>query len=140
MSAVALLEAFSTRPPVDAEFERCAGWLADALEHSDGTHNMADIRAGVANGHYHLWPGKHCASVTEVLQFPRRRVLNVFLSGGDLEEILIMERDFCSWGRYLGCDGIMMTGRDGWQRKLKNLGWRKQAIVLAKSLEVGSTT
>jgi hypothetical protein len=136
----ALVEAFA--PPKDpgAEFERCRAWLEAALEEAHGTHTIDDVREGVRTGRCHFWPGENSAAVTEVFQFPRARVLNVFLAGGDLGELLKMEAYFCSWAAHLGCSQIVLTGRPGWAKALQSLGWQRTAVVLAKSIEVGSTT
>lgn len=131
----AIVQAFE--PPYDpgAEFERCRHYLEAALAFTEGTHTIDDIREGVRARSYHFWPGKNSAAITEVCQYPRKRVFNVFLAGGNLEEITHgMEPDFCSFARFLGCTEIVMAGRFGWEKPLKPLGWHRSAIVLTKSL------
>lgn len=131
----AIVQAFE--PPYDpgAEFERCRYYIEAALAFAEGTHTIEDIREGVRVRRYHFWPGEHSAAITEVLQFPRKRVFNVFLAGGNLNEIIDrMEPDFCSFARHLGCTEIALIGRLGWEKPLKPLGWHRSAIVLTKPL------
>jgi hypothetical protein len=135
-----VVHAFAPRIDPGAEFERCKPWIEAALVEARGTHTIEDVKAGVAARRYHFWPGKNAAAITEVFNFPRQRVFNVFLAGGDLNEILTeMEPDFCSFAEFLGCSSIVMTGRRGWEKVLKPLGWHPTAVVLAKELRQAQT-
>jgi hypothetical protein len=136
-----IVQAFLPRIDPGAEFERCKPWLEAALAEAGGTHTIDDIRAGIAARRYHFWPGKSSAAITEVFNFPQMRVFNVFLAGGDLEEILTdMEPDFCSFAEYLGCSQIALIGRPGWEKALKPLGWQRTAVVLSKELRQAQTS
>lgn len=121
-----------------ADFARCRQYLEDALELAGGTHAIEDIIVGVQLGAYHFWPGRQAAAITEVHAFPRARVLNVFLAGGDLDEIMDMEPLFASWGAYLGCSHVSLTGRPGWERVLKGRGWHRAGVVLSRKIDPSS--
>lgn len=116
------------------EFERCRPFLEPALARAGGTHTIEDVRAAIANRYMQFWPGARAAIVTEVQEFPQLRIFNAFLAGGDLDEILAMEPSLCSFGRYLGCQFIKLSGRRGWARVLNAQGWKEEFAVLAKSL------
>jgi hypothetical protein len=131
---VTAAEALDQRDPV-ADFDRCRPFLQSALDRGGNTHTLEDIAAGVAAGTYHFWPGERSAAVTEVFQYPRARYLNVFLAGGDMDEILQMEPCFCSWGKHLGCSRIFLIGREGWGKVLKSQGWQTQFAVVSKTLQ-----
>lgn len=112
-----------------AHWERCKPWLEAALEYGMGCMAIADVQERVNDGRMQFWPGANAAAVTEVQEFPRVKFLNVFLAGGDLEEIKAMVPSFQSWGRYMGCTKLTATGREGWARALKSQGWAKMPLV-----------
>ena len=54
--------------------------------------------------------------VTEIVVYPRKKYLNVFLAGGELDQILDMDADVKAWSIEQGCDAAMMSGRIGWKK------------------------
>ncbi len=93
------------------EFERCKPHIEAALNYSGGTHDIIDIYQGLHNGTMQLWPAEKSCLVTEIIKYPKKKVLNVFLGGGDLTEILSMHEDVISWAKQQGCTALNMTGR-----------------------------
>lgn len=118
-----------------ADWERCRGYIEAALEYTGGTHTIEDVEEGIARGELHFWPGKRCAVVTEVVDYPRMRVLNLFLCGGDLDELKAMQPCFLSFAEFLGCRKLTLGGRLGWERALKSLGWQRHFVVLTLEVE-----
>lgn len=118
---------------LSAEWRRCARWLEPAL---DGSHSLEDVWTGVAAGEHHFWPGRRSAAVGELVQHPRRRDYHVWLAGGDLRELIEMERSACAFARELGCDRITLHGRKGWARALKD--YRPAWLALSKDLTMSS--
>jgi hypothetical protein len=119
-----------------AEFARCRPWLEAALEYADGTHTIEDVAEGVERGAFHFWPGKACAAVTQVLEYPRARFLLIFLAGGNMQELVDMIPSWKSWGAYLGCSKLTLAGRPGWQRVLGD--WQREVVVLSTAIELGA--
>lgn len=105
------------------ELDRCRKWIEDALEYSAGTHTFDDIQAEVIAGSMQLWPAPKGCLVTQILEFPRRRLLHVFLGGGNLEQLADMHKDVIVWAKAQGCDGATISGRAGWERAFKSIGW-----------------
>jgi hypothetical protein len=106
-----------------AESVRCRPWIEAALEYSGGTHDFIDIAEGLYKGTMQLWPAEKGCIVTEIVVYPRKKVVNVFLGGGDLEQILDMHEDVIEWGKLQGCSALTMTGRFGWKKPLAKHGW-----------------
>lgn len=123
-----------TLAPVQSELDRCRPWIEAALEYSGGTHLFEDIVAGVQSGHMQLWPAPDGCLVTEIIVFPRKKVLNVFLGGGDLDRLVDMHDALAAWGRAQDCDAATINGRTGWQRVYKSRGWTPMHICLSKEL------
>ena len=83
-------------------------------------------------GRMQLWPAKYSCLVTEITVFPRKKVLHVFLGGGELDEILGMHEYVVQWAIKQGCESLTMTGRKGWVKALKDDGWESQLVLLEK--------
>ncbi len=103
-------------------WERARPHIEDALAHAGGTHAIEDVLGGIAEGRLQLWVGDRCAGVSEILNFPRRRVLNLFLAGGDMAEMRTLQAGLEAFARGSGCQAAMFSGRltrsavSGWPR------------------------
>ncbi len=117
---------------MDNEISRCRKWIEAALEYSGGTHDFEDIVAGLHRGVLQLWPTPKGCIVTEIVVYPKKKVLNVFLGGGELEQILDMHSDVIAWAKAQGCAALTMTGRFGWKKPLKAHGWKAQHASYVK--------
>ncbi len=51
------------------------------MEYSGGTHDFIDVAEGIYKGTMQLWPTPKGCIVTEIVVYPRKRMLNVFLGG-----------------------------------------------------------
>lgn len=108
------------------ELERCKPWIEAALRHAGGTHLFEDIEAMLASGVLQLWPTPKGCIITEIIAFPRKRVVNVFLGGGELDQIMVMHESVIEWAKAQGCDALTMSGRMGWIKPLTAHGWKRQ--------------
>ena len=106
-----------------SEIDRCRPWIEAALEYSGGTHDFVDVAEGLYKGTMQLWPSKKGCIVTEIVVYPRKKVLNIFLGGGELDQILDMHQDVIQWAKAQGCKALTMTGRFGWKKPLAKHGW-----------------
>lgn len=95
------------------EWDRCLPYLEAALAHSHDT-DMADIKARVQAGEAHFWPAVDSAMITELSHSGRN--LHIRLFGGTLDRLREMLPRVEAFGRALGCTGITLTGRRGWER------------------------
>lgn len=109
---------------------RCRGWILPALR--DGTE--ADLVADIEAGRAQLWPGCVSAVVTQCVVETDSRCLHAWLAGGDLAEIVAMIPGIEAWGRAMGCDHATVTGRRGWTRALRRLGYVRVDAELRKAL------
>jgi hypothetical protein len=111
-------------------FEYCRKWIEDALEYSGGSHVFEDVVEGITSGRMQLWPAERGCAVTEIVVFPRKKVLNCFLAGGEMDAITDMLDAAKDWGRAQGCVGLTLAGRPGWERVLRDKGFKKTMTVL----------
>lgn len=119
-------------PKVLEEWLRCRQWVLSALEVAGGTHNEEDVLSWILTGRAQFWPGKKSAIVTEVETYPRAKVLNFWLAGGDLDEVKAMQGPILKWGRKAGCTKATACGRFGWERVLTD--WKRQAVVISRDI------
>lgn len=109
--------------------------ITAALKYANGTHTFDDIKQGVADGRFQLWPGRDSVIVTEVLQSPRQRTLHFFLAGGDLGELEVMTPLVIEWGKTQGCTRAALIGRRGWARTfLAGAGWQQTGVLMETQL------
>ena len=106
--------------------------IESALAYSGGTHTFEDVAELVATGRAQLWPGEKSVGVTEIVLYPKKKVLHIFIAAGDMDELLVMMEYAKRWGAGQGCQSVTMSGRTGWQRVLNKHGW-KQVFVTMES-------
>ena len=58
----------------------CREWIESALEYSGGTHDFKDIVDGVIAGDMQFWEAPKGCAITEVIIFPKKKVLHIFLA------------------------------------------------------------
>ena len=108
-------------------------YIEAALEYNN-THEFDDVAAGVLTGRYQLWEMPSGCLITEVVTYPRRKVVNVFLGGGDLQEVMGMHERLEAWAAEIGAKSLTVSGRHGWARTLPKHGWEKQHMAMEKKL------
>ena len=112
------------------QLARCRDWIEAALEYSGGTHTFDDIAQGVLEGRFRLWERENGCAVSEFVQFPSKRVLNVFLAGGDMQVIKDLEAPAAEFARLNGCRSMTISGRKGWARALPHWTVRHTSMEL----------
>lgn len=122
-----------------AEWLRCKPWIQKAIDRCGGTHLIEDIEQGLTEYRYQFWPGAHCAVVTELNEFPRMRVCNCFLIGGETNEALQelvseIEPRISHFARNAGCGRVTGIGRKGFEKIFKESGFTPRWFVIGKEL------
>jgi hypothetical protein len=110
--------------------------IESGLSYTCGTHLFEDVAAMVAAGTLTFWSGPQSVVLTEVLQSPRKKILNVWLVAGRMDELRAMYPGIYDWAKHVqGCDLVTHTGRPGWDRSfLKQEGWKTPLVVMTKEL------
>lgn len=116
------------------EITRCRPWITAALEYANGTHLFEDVAAMIESGQLQLWPAPRGCIVTEIVQYPRKRIFNMFLAGGDFAQLMDMDGDMEQWAKAQGCDAATLHGRRGWTRALAENGWRETLTTMERPL------
>jgi hypothetical protein len=108
--------------------------LEAALAHEGVGRSVEDVLEKIKTGHAQMWAGKAAFHITEIIIYPNRKTLHVWLSGGDMEELIEMAPKLMAWGKSMGCSFASIEGRTGWERKLAPMGFRKEAVLLGMAL------
>lgn len=116
------------------QIARCRPWIEAALEYSGGTHDFGDVADAILTARMQLWANERGCAVTEIVVYPKKKVLHVFLAGGDMEQITDMIEAGAAWGKAHGCAGMTMAGRKGWERVLSRHGWRPAMSVMERDV------
>ena len=104
----------------------------------DDCYTTDDILQGLANNSFRLfisWNNKvESAVVTEVAQYPQKKILRYFLAGGNnlnnwLESI---QETIEKFAKHNNCNSIEVAGRKGWAKKLK--GYEQKIYLFSKEL------
>jgi len=122
------------RQSILAHCERCKPWIEDALQYAE-THSYDDIVRGIMTGHMQLWPAENGCLVTEIIHHPKKQVLNVFLGGGKMGDLLGMYEPIEAWAKAQGCQSMTIHGRKGWEKVFAKRGWKFQQISLEKEID-----
>jgi hypothetical protein len=106
----------TSRPAVPTDLRWYRRQVMAALEFGGGIYTFDDLCRGVNAGVMQMWPGVDSIFLTEILAFPQRKILHIFLAGGNLKELEAMAPAVVAFARAQGCQEMQFAGRPGWER------------------------
>ena len=115
------------------EFERHAHHIENALKHANHSHSVLDVLDAIKSGKAQFFSMENSAIVTEIVDYPQKSVCRIWLAGGDMDELLEAEKHIAAIAKSIGCTGMEIIGRKGWERVLTD--YKPTAVVLVKDLE-----
>jgi hypothetical protein len=106
------------------------GQVEQMLEGMGGTHALADIIDMLSSGEMQSFSDGDTWVVTQVVAFPRKKVLEIFLVVGTLEGAHGLKQEVFDFAAKVGCQLIRAFGRDGWVGEMqKGDGWHNGARI-----------
>jgi len=115
-------------------WERSEPFLAAALGFS-GSHSVEDVLEEVKEGSAVFYPVKDGAAVFKLGEYPQKRVLLIWLYGGEMASNIKGVLEAAEFhAEELDCAELMIVGRRGWERVLKPHGFVHQGVVLTKDV------
>lgn len=121
---------------VIAEWVTVRHWLLPAIEETSGTHTEDDVVGLLLLGRLRLWIGENYGALTEFIQYPQFKVLNIFLAGGEPNKALVnLWKDYPTLLEYAkanGCKRITCGGREGWASGPS--GWKSAGVLIYKDI------
>lgn len=119
---------------MSVDLEKYRQQIEAALAYGGGTHLFEDVADMVAQGRAQVWINGDTIGVTEIIVYPRKKVLNGWLAGGNLRELMPMMPAAAEWGRAQGCEAFTIAGRPGWLKVMKRLGFEPGLTLLEAKL------
>jgi|TARA_R100001594_G_scaffold22566_1_gene43783 hypothetical protein len=104
----------------------------------DDCYTSNDILKGLINNSFQLfisWNDKvECAVVTEVAQYPQKKICRYFLAGGNNMENWLepIQQEIEKFAKHNNCNSVEVAGRKGWSKKLK--GYEQKIYLFSKEL------
>ena len=108
--------------------------LKKALRYAGDYHGWDDVLRGLNSGYYQFFENDNGCLVTEIVQLPRKRYLNIWLAGGKLDDVLSLVPQTEKHAIQNDCTELMAFGRRGWDRVLPQRGWRITGSTFAKDV------
>lgn len=109
--------------------------LRRALKAGGDTHTVEDILQEISGGKKQSFVHGSTWAITQVLDFPRKRVLELFMVVGKGCELSLLEEDIIKFAREIGADFIRTQGRPGWRKHAKAMGWEHTHSVFVKRID-----
>lgn len=129
---------------VEAMWPQASPHLEPSIAMSRGCFEPVDVLAACAAGGMQLWlaaDGNEIigALVTELRDFPRKRLARVMFAGGKHVRRWYAEADKAieDWSRAWGCAALSASGRKGWARLI---GGEEIAVELWRDLSVAPSS
>tara|TARA_S200002703_G_C3695710_1_gene213645 strand:- start:299 stop:712 length:414 start_codon:yes stop_codon:yes gene_type:complete len=108
---------------------------------TNGGFNAEHILEYLKEGKMQLWmavkPNNKviCCCVTEVRQYPNFKVCDLRITTGEqFEKWVGFMDDICDWAKSIGCKKMEVFARPGWERILKNYGYKKTHVQIEREL------
>ena len=116
--------------------------IVEALETTLGEDSFVEVVEKLSTGNMQMWVvGDEDdfnilgVVLTRVQVCEKTKLLNVYLCSGEAFDSWTTHLEMLEeWGRTKGCEYITATGRRGWTKKLKPLGFEEKYVTLYKPL------
>lgn len=109
--------------------------LQRAFAEMGHTHDLEDIVALVREGAMQSFVVRDTWAVTQILDFPKKRVLEVVLIVGNLDAVEEVFEQVFAFAKEQACDFVRAFGRGGWKGHALARGWQNGQCVFVKSVE-----
>lgn len=107
-----------------------------ALKIGGHTHTRQDIADGLTTGRFQYWGDDECCLVTEIVEYPQKRVLHLFIAAGKLskllDEYLPRVKEFA---RENGCSSLTSVSRKGFLKRFPAYGFKPKCITFELELK-----
>ena len=124
---------------VDFCWDEASSHLGKSIGTAHGRYTLDDLFEEIKRFEQHLWVVLDdsriiAALTTRFVQYPRKRMLaGQFLGGSKImrwrdEMLFTLEK----WAKDNDCEGLEMTGRNGFEKVLGPHGWTPEYVVFEK--------
>lgn len=103
------------------------------LEEQGGLYSWEDILAELEAGSLQSFSEGESTVFTSVREYPRKRVLDVRLAVGTMNEIYAIQPRVVAFAKEQGCELLQAFGREGWVG-VSTPGWERVASIYIRRL------
>lgn len=105
-----------------------------ALKIAGDTYTPDDILHALSEGHMQSFVEGESWVVTQIVDFPRKRYLEIVFAVGNLDELKRIYPKLESFAREIEADGLRAFGRPGWMRQFEidKHGWVETTRVYVR--------
>lgn len=114
--------------------EKRLAQLEEALARMGHTHTLEDVVAMISDGRMQSFIHGETWAVTEIIDLPQRRVLQIFLVVGDMDDAIVLHDTVLAYAKAHRCNLLRTMARDGWGKWAKDRGWTNGARIYLKDL------
>jgi hypothetical protein len=108
--------------------------LRRILEEQGGLYSLEDLFAEIEAGTMQAFSEGNSTVFTSIREFPRKKVLEIRVAMGTLDEIYKIQPRVVAFAKEQGCELLLaVVGRDGWD-KTYTRGWDKIASTWLRRL------
>lgn len=102
---------------------------------NDGMWNVEDLEDRIAAKQAIFFPGQNAALVGEITRFPTGvKVMHISWAVGEMAELLAMAPGIHAVARMMGCQKMLIEGREGWKKALADIGYDFFSVTMTKDL------
>jgi hypothetical protein len=105
------------------------------LDDMGGVYTVQDLVDRIRSGHMQSFMHGTSWVVTQVLEFPQRKVMEIFLAVGELADAPALHTRIMQHAEDHGCDLLRAYGRNGWRNMAKQYGWTEGTRVFMRACE-----
>jgi hypothetical protein len=110
--------------------------LARVLDRMGGLYTLNDILTAIAEHRMQSFVENNSWIITQVVPFPRAKVLEVFAAIGDLDDLRVLHDRILDFAAEIGAGVVRAYGRKGWLPDATLRGWRVSARYFVYTKEM----
>jgi hypothetical protein len=98
--------------------------LEKALKQGGSVYASEDIFDALLSGKMQAFYNDDATVITEIVQFPRARYLQVIICIGKLDAVMDLHPKVIDFAKANACKYMISSGRKGWTPFVKRKGWK----------------
>lgn len=108
--------------------------MSRVLRRMGGLYSFEDIMDKIRTGHMQSFAHRNTWVVTEVHDYPRRRVLDILFLVGDIADVHVLHHKVVTFAEGCGATLIRAFGRPGWTIFVRAYNWEAVDVIYHKEL------
>ncbi len=104
--------------------------ICKALKYGSNSHTFDDIVRSALSGDIDVYELPNAVIIAELSTYPQHKVYHIFIAAGDLDEILDYQPRLHEEAKLRGASYLTLAGRKGWERVLKEHGWKHNLSIM----------